>query len=63
MNYLDKTGLQYFWTKLNKKIPKNTSDLNNNSNFITSLQIEKIEVVNEYPEVEEENTLYIKVVE
>ena len=34
-NYLDKTGLAYFWSKIVAKIPTATSDLTNDSGFIT----------------------------
>lgn len=44
-------------------IPKNTEDLNNNSGFIKCTQIKKIEIVEEYPSVEEQGVLYLKVVE
>lgn len=33
-NYLDKTGLAYFWSKIVAKIPTATSDLTNDSGFI-----------------------------
>ena len=51
MNYLDKTGLTYFWGKvkaaLNNKadknaIPTQTSQLTNNSNFVASTGITNI---------------------
>lgn len=32
-NYLDKTGLAYFWSKIVAKIPTKTSDLTNDSGF------------------------------
>lgn len=35
-NYLDKTGLAYLWSKIVAKIPTATSDLTNDSGFITS---------------------------
>ena len=35
-NYLDKTGLAYFWSKIVAKIPTATSDLTNDSGFITN---------------------------
>ena len=51
MNYLDKTGLTYFWGKIktalaNKadksSIPTQTSQLTNNSNFVASTGITTI---------------------
>lgn len=51
MNYLDKTGLTYFWNKIKAKlndkadksaIPTATSQLTNNSNFIASTGITTI---------------------
>lgn len=33
-NYLDKTGLAYFWSKIVAKIPTATSDLTNDSDFV-----------------------------
>lgn len=51
MNYLDKTGLNYFWNKVKNKIdgkadknaiPTTTSQLTNNSNFIESTGITNI---------------------
>lgn len=41
MKFLDSNGLLYFWQKVKALIPKNTSDLTNDSGFIT---------VNEVPE-------------
>ena len=35
-NYLDKTGLAYFWSKIVAKIPTATSDLTKDSGFITA---------------------------
>ena len=51
MNYLDKTGLAYFWGKIKtalatkadaSAIPTQTSQLTNNSNFVTSTGITNI---------------------
>ena len=36
MNYLDKTGMAYFWNKIKERIPTKTSELTNDSNYITS---------------------------
>ena len=35
-NYLDKTGLTYFWSKIKAALPTKTSDLANDSGFITA---------------------------
>lgn len=40
-------------------IPKNTSDLKNDSNFIVSNGVKGIELVTEYPAIEETGVLYI----
>ena len=51
MNYLDKTGLTYLWSKIKtvlatkadaSAIPTQTSQLTNNSNFVTSTGITTI---------------------
>lgn len=51
MNYLDKTGLTYLWSKITAKlnskadksaIPTTTSQLTNNSNFVASTGITSI---------------------
>lgn len=51
MNYLDKTGLAHLWSKIktalatkadSSAIPTQTSQLTNNSNFITSTGITTI---------------------
>lgn len=36
MKYLDKNGLTYLWSKIKSKIPTKTSDLTNDSGYITS---------------------------
>ena len=36
MKYLDEKGLSYFWNKIKAKIPSKTSELTNDSNFISS---------------------------
>ena len=36
MKYLDKNGLTYLWSKIKSKIPTKTSDLKNDSGYITS---------------------------
>lgn len=58
-------GVDYFTEEdINSlNIPKKTSDLTNDSGFITSTQVKKIEIVTDYPKVEEEGVLYMKVVE
>lgn len=38
MGYLDNTGLAYLWGKIKAKIPTKTSDLTNDSGFLTSHQ-------------------------
>ena len=38
-SYLDKTGLTYLWGKIKNQIPTKTSDLTNDSNFVTSTQL------------------------
>lgn len=37
--FLDSNGLLYFWQQLKTKIPSKTSDLTNDSGFITSSDI------------------------
>lgn len=37
-NFLDKTGLTYFWQKIKAKIPTKTSQLTNDSGFLTTHQ-------------------------
>ena len=37
-NYLDKTGLTYFWNKIKAKIPTKTSQLTNDSNLSYSIE-------------------------
>ena len=35
-NYLDKTGLTYFWSKIKAALPTKTSDLTNDSGFVST---------------------------
>lgn len=43
----------------NLNIPQKTSDINNDSNFVSSSNITSIQVVDELPEIEEEGVLYL----
>ena len=38
-SYLDKTGLTYLWAKIKNKIPTKTSQLTNDSNYVTQSQL------------------------
>ena len=49
-SYLDKTGLKHYDSELKKKV-------------VQATEIRKIEIVEEYPSVEENGVLYLKVVE
>lgn len=48
--YLDKDGLAYYDTELKKKV-------------VQATEIRKIEIVDEYPAVEEQGVLYMKVLQ
>lgn len=50
MKYLDDKKLKYYNDKLFEKV-------------IASNEIRRVEIVTEYPEVEEKNVLYLKVIE
>lgn len=39
IEYIDKTGLREFYTKIKDKIPTKTSDLTNDSNYMTAEQV------------------------
>lgn len=39
IEYIDKTGLMEFYTKIKDKIPTKTSDLTNDSNYMTAEQV------------------------
>lgn len=58
-------GVDYFTEEdINElNIPTKTSELINDSEFVTSIEVKRIEIVAEYPEIEEEGILYMKVVE
>lgn len=48
--FLDKTGLEHYDEELKKKV-------------VQATEIRKIEIVDEYPSVEEQGVLYLKVIE
>lgn len=50
MQYLDKNGLNHYNTELMKKV-------------IQATEIRRIQIVTEYPEVEESGVLYLRVVQ
>lgn len=39
IEYIDKTGLTEFYVKIKDKIPTKTSDLTNDSNYMTESQV------------------------
>lgn len=39
IEYIDKTGLTEFYAKIKDKIPTKTSDLTNDSNYMTESQV------------------------
>lgn len=42
--YLDENGLSYFWGKVKNKVPTKTSDLSNDSNFVSNTDYASSEV-------------------
>ena len=62
-NWNGKSNFSGSYNDLSDKptIPTQTSQLTNNSNFITSSDVTRIQMVTEYPVTEETGVLYIKI--
>ena len=63
LNWNNKSNFSGNYNDLSNKptIPTTTSQLTNDSNFITSADITRIQMVTEYPATEETGVLYIKI--